>query len=74
MPVEKLQLYRFVGAHCALLWCTNVRFIRLVNLRTKGEEGGGGKGAGGGGNEELISVFLNFRCYNDSVESSTMQK
>jgi len=29
---------------------------------------------GKGGNEELISVLLNFCCYNDSVESSTMQK
>lgn len=24
--------------------------------------------------EELISVLLNFRCYNDSVESSTMMQ
>lgn len=37
--------------------------------RMRGREGGRGKK-----NEELISVLLNFRCYNDSVESSTMQK
>lgn len=55
VPVE--ELYRFVGARA--LWCTNVRFIRLINIRGKKIE-------------ELISVLLNFRCYKDSVESSTM--
>lgn len=64
VPVEKLQLYRFESERTRVV-VVYKRKIRLVNLR------GGGRGEK---SEELISVLLNFRCYNDSVESSTMQK
>lgn len=39
VPVEKIIIMSFCRSARTLLWCTNVRFIRLVNL-SGGERGG----------------------------------
>lgn len=64
VPVEKLQLYIILSERTRVV----VVYKRKIYKTRKWEAGREKK------NEELISVLLNFCCYNDSVESLTMQK